>query len=392
MAKDTSAIRTRFQESLELLNQEWSRFNVEFPTEEDCAQELYRISASNNYRCPNCSESEFGSAGRKRKLKCLACGLISSPTAGTFFHGMRKPRAWLARVWFLERGVCVSSFKFSKLLQISSSAALNIFRRLTHVIFKAFNEDVVCVPSSQFMDVMCKRSRETPAQKHPRAEEEILLDKQRKGGRTGAARAGAATGNRMNRSSQCMCLTLEKPPIASTGIMQTDVSNLAFGKVELEILSHLSDDPIEADDLCKAVSIDGGLVFSTLTLLELYGLIVRLPGDRYVKRVTEQKLQESEQVQADGGILLSHAEAEFVTEFGEFIRFFFHGISRKHLQHYLAAYWCFSDRSRWQCESIIPLCDKHGPVSYNDVLEYVTPMVAKVFRGRSIDLCNELRG
>ena len=30
MAKDTSSIRTRFQESLELLNQEWSRFNVEF--------------------------------------------------------------------------------------------------------------------------------------------------------------------------------------------------------------------------------------------------------------------------------------------------------------------------------------------------------------------------
>ena len=72
-----------------------------------------------------------------------------------------------------------------------------------------------------------------------------------------------------------------------------------------------------------------------------------------------------------------------MSEFVEFIRFFFHGVSRKHLQHYLAAYWCFNDRSRWQSESIIPLCDKHGPVSYNDVLEYVTPVVAKVLRDRS---------
>ena len=56
-----------------------------------------------------------------------------------------------------------------------------------------------------------------------------------------------------------------------------------------------------------------------------------------------------------------------------FIREYFHGVSRKYLQVYLAAFWCHFDRDTWNHGTVLRACLKHPPISYIDLLHYKTP-------------------
>lgn len=56
-----------------------------------------------------------------------------------------------------------------------------------------------------------------------------------------------------------------------------------------------------------------------------------------------------------------------------FIRKYFHGVSNKYLQLYLAALWCHIDRSRWTTGAVLMACLKHPPVSYIKLLNYEAP-------------------
>lgn len=56
-----------------------------------------------------------------------------------------------------------------------------------------------------------------------------------------------------------------------------------------------------------------------------------------------------------------------------FIRKYFHGVSNKYLQLYVASFWCHIDRVTWKKGSVLIACLKHPPVSYTKLLNYATP-------------------
>jgi hypothetical protein len=113
----------------------------------------------------------------------------------------------------------------------------------------------------------------------------------------------------------------------------------------------------------------------TLTMLELKGLTARLPGDRYsrIANGSAPQIEHSNRPENLG------AEVRAVVKsIIRCVRWYLHGISRKYLQHCLAAYWCYKDRTQWSCTSILSVCLKSRPVTYNELLEYVSPRIVKV--------------
>lgn len=56
-----------------------------------------------------------------------------------------------------------------------------------------------------------------------------------------------------------------------------------------------------------------------------------------------------------------------------FIRKYFHGVSNKYLQLYIATFWCHTDRETWKKGSVLKACLKHRPISYAQLLYYETP-------------------
>src|SRR5688572_2954786 len=113
----------------------WERFNIEFPTEEACLQELSARTHKNGMtKCHRCGYIRWPNNYNSRVLVCRVCKRKYWLTAGTFFHRIRCARPWLAAIWLLERGLSISSFRFHTLLNISYSTALSIFKKLTAVI------------------------------------------------------------------------------------------------------------------------------------------------------------------------------------------------------------------------------------------------------------------
>lgn len=60
----------------------------------------------------------------------------------------------------------------------------------------------------------------------------------------------------------------------------------------------------------------------------------------------------------------------------------FDGVSRKYIQLYLAAYWCYKDRTRWFSEQLFCACFRSLPVSYAEILLYSSPRNLKVIESQ----------
>jgi hypothetical protein len=145
---------------------------------------------------------------------------------------------------------------------------------------------------------------------------------------------------------------------------------------ERRVYELLSVQDLASDELIQRTGLPAGAVSATLVMLELAGLVERLPGDVYTRR--NGTASESPPEQSPEIAELSTLGKEAVDAFNEMIRRVYSGVSRKLLQPYLAAFWCCTDRVRWSAEVLIGTCIRAGPLSYKDVLEYVSPPLVKL--------------
>ena len=67
-----------------------------------------------------------------------------------------------------------------------------------------------------------------------------------------------------------------------------------------------------------------------------------------------------------------------IEDFIGFIRVDYHGISRKYVQNYLAAYWCYKDRIYWPVGALLKACLKYRSISSNEIIDYVSPSIVKL--------------
>ncbi|MBI4534614.1 MAG: hypothetical protein HY711_11775 [Candidatus Melainabacteria bacterium] len=348
----------------------WSEFNELFPKDKDCLEELYkRIDASGISKRPCCPNTNVQEQDGGRAIKCSSCGKKTWLTAGTFFHRIKRPKAWLGAIWFIEHGLILSSSRFHKLAGIAQSSALQVFKKITMVIQSHMDEEALSIDSSCFCPVFCKRSRETPAREHPCAEQEEI-EKQCVGPN------GKALGDQDGPRASADCRDLVVPEDSSRDKSMDSMSIAPDPKeelsgYELDVYEALSAEPTCVDVLHGRISMSIDQLLVALTMLELAGLAKRLPGNRYISWQLQCKAAPSLQSSTTA------TTTKIIANCVNFIRCNFHGISRKYLQSYLAAYWCWVDEVRWRCSSVIRACLEFGPVSNRDILQYVSPALVK---------------
>ena len=316
------------------------RLNTRYSNDEDCNEALYKLCGL--LKCHYCQSTQLERVYGARTALCRSCGKNFWLTAGTFFHGMRSPRAWLAAIMLMEQRVTISALALQKLGRTAYATALAIHHKVWAVANSMMKEDCIEVSSSQFVPVICRRSRETPARQHPIAEQELI-------------------------DSQC-----QDHPSDESSVTSPEAVDDGRSPEQMRIFENISEQPVSFESLRAITGIPPASISASLTMLELEGLVQRLPGDRYVR---SPMLTKRDRVPLfPGG---SAQESDAVSTALDFVRLIFKGISRKYLQSYLAAHWCRSrknERSGW----LFRACHRFGRVTYAKLISYVTPPVVKL--------------
>jgi transposase-like protein len=319
----------------------WTEFERLYPTDEECWRELYLVVKKwKSFDCSRCGSDSLERL-RGRMLKCTRCGRVTSFTRGTFLAHIKRPRAWHCALWMTQRGVALSSSKLHRLVGVSQSSALAILHAVRTVILEHMGEAQYLVSSALFAQAIYKRSMETPARKHPTAEQEEMEQEE-------AEAVATFTGQEMSQS---------KSP--------------AYQPSELEemVLQELSEKPVTIEFLCDRTGIALGELMEALTILELESQVNSVPGACYVRS------QEPKNKPPDSS---STEIKEAVNAAMDFICLHFHGVSRKYLQKYLAAYWLWNDTTHSLRETLIDQCIRFGPPILEDVFAYVSPPLVRL--------------
>lgn len=358
----------------------WRQFNRRFKTEKACLKELFRRLIAAGAKCHHCNSRDIVWYSGIRTIRCLSCAEKSWLTAGTFFHGVRLVRPWLAAIWFIEHGVSVNSSKFHKLVGIAYSSALSIFKKLMLVVHHQMREEAPAISSGCFAALFCRRSRETPAREHPSAEQEEI-EKNSRGAKDGnqiegdldsaAGRTDVCAGSGASCAREDILhssLTAGQSAVEAEG---TTTGESQLGSTERQVYESLSDEAIQFDSLCQITGISVGVLSAALMMLELSGLAKSLPGDLYVRCGADRQTSSHEDSVPDWAV-------KTVDIVITLIRKNFQGISRKYLQNYLAWHWCLTDRIRWRPGALLKECLGFRPIRYEDVLSYVSPPLVKV--------------
>jgi hypothetical protein len=353
-----------------LLMLAWEEFQRKYPTEEDCIRALTRRICQ-GFRCIRCDHDiPEGSIGA-RKIKCERCKEHFRPTAGTFFHRARRLMPYLARIEFFELGVCVSSLGFSKLLNIAPSTALEIFKKLTTVVMSQFGSEAIDIPSEELLQVVFRRSRATPAFEHPVEEERVMSER--------------AFGQFARSADQADSLASSEGLGANSGFVERAIDATTIGDANEVVYGALSLEPIPLQSLCQSLSMPVWQVLQILTLLELEGRIKSLAGQLYARVPSSQAggLRQphvlldgprNNQTEDEGA---RRRRISTVRGVIGYMRYFFRGISRKCMQYYAAAHWCFNDRGYWGADELLNACLDKGLVHTRDVRDYVTPLLVR---------------
>jgi hypothetical protein len=356
----------------------WREFVRRFPTEEACVKELCKLfgmdtkcSCANN---SNIREKIYGA----RLVKCAFCRRKRRLTAGTFFHGVRKVRPWLAAIFFFEQGIPINAFQFHKLVGVAYATAFSILKKLTVVIHSAMQEGAtVLIPSSLFLSVFTKRSRETPARGKPSSEQEAVdnLSSKDEGRREPQAPSKAPVNSQLLEAD----IQLGAINVTSEELKPLRETNAPIieDPVEKAIYECLSLKPTTYDTICERVGVSVGDLSAALTCMELSGLVERLPGDQYVRFTATVTSKACPQFLGDG------SQKKQVEEVMNYLRSKFGGISRKYLQHYISIFWCHADRKRWGLGTLFKLCLRFRRVSYAEILAYVSPPLVQIAKART---------
>ncbi|MCA9804826.1 MAG: hypothetical protein KC777_22810 [Cyanobacteria bacterium HKST-UBA02] len=354
------------------LERSWRSFRKRFRSEEQCVDAVYEELES-RLICPECGGRHFDRASGARSAFCMRCGSKVWITSGTFLHRKKALRAWLAAIWLMESGVGVSAWFLHQKLKIAYSTAHEILRALSSIVEAHRCESARHLPSSLFLDLFNRRSRETPARVHPREEQsEAEAEAEKKSGELGAGAINfdsslAVLPDRDLAPAPAPASEYENYQITPTGDSNLDAAEQA-------VFGALCQGPLSTDALAERLSIPAGTLMAAITMLELKGNARCVGNQRYEAckpERSESSLEQAYENQLWDGAL------ELVEDIREFIRSTYMGISRKYLQSYLASHWCFRDRKRWGRSSLLRACVRWD-AGGRRTDEAVTPLLVKV--------------
>lgn len=306
-------------------------------SEEDYKIDAMRKIAQNNVLiCKNCNRATpFTTNGERSKL-CIHCQKPVWVTADTMYKRARlfRPRAII--IHWKENGVIISANQAAKLLKVSNHLVNMIFKQIGIMIQSQIPENASEIETSEFIEIVSRRTLKTPADVPPADEENAVLREDE-----------SATKDRVIDASH----------------------NLSDN--EKKVLEVLSEKAQHFDVLFEQTQLSVSDLSSTLMLLELRGWLDVLTGDKFAlkkKVVACNRVQDADK------------EGFTTTDFIYYIKDFFQGIGRKYLQPYASLRWISIDRERWPNNSLANLFASFPHISYDEILAYDTAPTIKLVR------------
>ena len=285
--------------------------------------------------CKQCNFENKIESKEQRMQHCQKCKKEIWLTADTFYHKARlfRPRFVIPHIF--EHGIVISINQAAKLLDVSNDTAKLVYGQTGIVLTERIAEHAVDVPSQYCIEVVCRRSTETPAREPPVAEERAVQQKLKE------------------ERADC----------------EPDFEFGNLNEQQQQVMTTLSDEPASFEHLSEKTNLSSAELTSQLMHLELLGLVQSCPGNKY-------KLSAS--ICLIGAVndpaQLAKAEALAKT-FAYFIKDYFQGVSRKYLQIYASLHWILLERSRFPKYSLRKLFASHSHISYEEILAYVTPPI-----------------
>jgi transposase-like protein len=248
----------------ELVEQLWKEFQSLFPCEASVRKAFLSIMKAKYLLCCKYCFSENLKIGiDNRTYRCSDCHKQSSVTAGTFFQGARRLRAWFAAIWFIEQGAYISSAKFSLLVEVRQSSAWGILRSVFAAIDMNNRSRGISargIGSLHFMELFCKRSLLTPRWEMPQSEEYFQRHL-----------------SKVYESSAPFPSDTAVPELKhETNEIETDLNEPA-----MSVLNSLIDGDLSYDSLLRVLEISERELLEVLTDLELSGLVVAIAGSKF---------------------------------------------------------------------------------------------------------------
>lgn len=321
-----------------------------YPTEQACFSEVWRRIRPSK-RCQFCGSAKLKLKSGNRIGNCGKCGKKFRMTAGTVFERMRKARPYLVAIHLCEKGVPFSARLLERVCCIAYATALHIFKKIMGAVLMAMKERCVLVSSFEFDLAICKRSIETPAHKHPVSEKEQAID-------ASLLNAASIEEAFADRISVFKTESAEDSRSSKDGAANGEITR----SPERQIYELLSTEPQSIDELIAVSGLEPKVVIATVSVLELTDLALIVSGNRVVLSAERVRAQLSE--------LDSQTHAQ-IRQVVWFIKNFFHGVSRRYIQIYLAAYWCLLDRVRWANGAVFEQCCKTASI---DLKNFVSPV------------------
>lgn len=237
-------------------------FNQAYPDDESCWQALVmHIKEAGLLYCRKCNSSVVEIRADHRVFCCQICNKKGSTTAGSFFHGVKKLRAWFFAIWTLEKNFYVSSKWLGQSLGISQSSALHILKSSLYLIEQSMaNTECKRFSIQQFRLFFNKRSLLTPARKKPEEEAETKDEPESK-----------------NKPQARRSKAKESGTQAQKDGTKTDTTDSALCK----IIACLGKENSTLDELIRRTKLKGSTVLSALTELEYDGKIAATSGGKY---------------------------------------------------------------------------------------------------------------
>ncbi|MBN8660814.1 MAG: hypothetical protein J0M35_10645 [Candidatus Obscuribacter phosphatis] len=232
-----------------------NEFIVKFPSDESCWSSLvHEFAACDKLRCRWCGADKVEVQQDSRTLSCNDCKKKSSMTAGTFFHGIKKVRAWFFAIWIVENEFYVSSKWFAQAIGISQSSALHILKSTLYLIEE--NSGIfesVGFGLREFRLFFRKRSFLTPAMVKPSCELQEGADE-------------SSNHDNYNNSADSSWV---------------DVTASEVDSVRDAVISALKEGSRSLDEIRNTIKCSSSDVLAAITDLELDGEISAIAGNRF---------------------------------------------------------------------------------------------------------------
>jgi hypothetical protein len=259
-----SKVESKERELL-MAEQEWRRFNLQYPDEEACVKEVHkRHTGGAKIVCHKCG-SEITSGVNERCFRCLTCHKRSWYTAGTPFVSFKKLKPWLFAQLLRQKGINVTGSQLADLLMISKTNGALIKRKVALLTDKRTAESGDAnLPPALNSDNLIQF-------KEPRLNQNHLKDERRNSDEQLEA-------NQRQEQNEHTAVD------AAVKTKQTSVSSPQSQKeMENRLYSILTNEPQDFESMFAKLDFSVSSLNATLVMLELNGLATRLPGERYIR-------------------------------------------------------------------------------------------------------------